>query len=146
MAHPEKATQQEIVHRVMHLGKRVHGRLRKLFEPHGVHRGQGRLLHVLSEGDGATQSELAERMRIQPPSLTRMVKCMQQNGLVERRRDADDDRVVRVTLTDRGRELSREARRVLRNIEKELTAGFSERELAQISKLLTRMRDNLADK
>ena len=48
--------------------------------------------------------ELARRERVQPPSMTRTVGCLVEQGHVERHPHATDGRQVVVTLTDRGRE------------------------------------------
>ena len=47
--------------------------------------------------------ELAARERVQPPSMTRTVTCLETEGYVARRRHETDGRQVVVVLTDRGR-------------------------------------------
>lgn len=48
--------------------------------------------------------ELATRERVQPPSMTRTVTCLQTDGYVSRRPHATDGRQVVVELTDLGRQ------------------------------------------
>ena len=48
---------------------------------------------------------LAETLDVSQASATGIVDRMEQRGLVERQRDGDDRRVVRVALTDEGRSL-----------------------------------------
>src|SRR5579864_7575454 len=50
-----------------------------------------------------TLGELAASEQVQPPSMTKMVVGLEAAGLVERREDGADKRVVRVTLTGEGR-------------------------------------------
>ena len=50
-----------------------------------------------------TVGELATAERVQPPSMTRTVNCLEQSGDVVRRPHETDGRQVVVTLTDRGR-------------------------------------------
>ncbi|WP_139977654.1 MarR family winged helix-turn-helix transcriptional regulator [Nocardioides litoris] len=57
-------------------------------------------LHRLGD---LTVGELAQREKVQPPSMTRTVSALEADGYVERRRHATDGRQVVVTLTDRGR-------------------------------------------
>jgi DNA-binding MarR family transcriptional regulator len=60
---------------------------------------------VTLEAEGALPMRvLAERMDVSQASATGIVDRMEQRGLVERRRGDDDRRVVRVALTDLGRE------------------------------------------
>src|SRR5512137_319741 len=68
------------------------------------------LVHVnvlaILELDGPlTMHGLAEAMDVSQASTTGIVDRMEQRGLVERQRDDDDRRVVRVALTDEGRRL-----------------------------------------
>lgn len=63
------------------------------------------VLFVL-EADGALPMRgLAEAMDVSQASATGIVDRMEQRGLVERRRDPDDRRVVNVAATDDGRRL-----------------------------------------
>ena len=47
---------------------------------------------------------LAQQERVQPPSMTRTVNCLEQEGYVERRPSDSDGRQVLVALSARGRE------------------------------------------
>jgi DNA-binding MarR family transcriptional regulator len=51
-----------------------------------------------------TVGELASLERVQPPSMTRTVKCLEEDGRVQRRPHETDGRQVVVALTDPGRE------------------------------------------
>jgi DNA-binding MarR family transcriptional regulator len=65
-------------------------------------------LHVLTvlEADGPVpMGALAESLDVSQASATGIVDRMEQRGLVERRRDDDDRRVIRVALADGGREV-----------------------------------------
>lgn len=51
-----------------------------------------------------TLGELAQRERVQPPSMTRTVNCLEEGGYALRRPSETDRRQVVVVLTERGRE------------------------------------------
>jgi MarR family transcriptional regulator, organic hydroperoxide resistance regulator len=70
---------------------------------HGVRVGQNLLLEVLWEGDGQTPGELAQRLHVSTPTVVKSVARMEAAGLLTRRRDQADRRLVRVHLTERGR-------------------------------------------
>jgi DNA-binding MarR family transcriptional regulator len=50
-----------------------------------------------------TVGQLAERDRVQPPSMTRTVNCLVEGGYAERRRHETDGRQVLVEISDHGR-------------------------------------------
>ncbi len=60
--------------------------------------------HLYREGE-RTLGQLAAAERVQPPSMTRTVNCLEQDGLVERTPHPTDRRQVVVRLSDAGREL-----------------------------------------
>jgi DNA-binding MarR family transcriptional regulator len=59
------------------------------------------LLHTLSDGPRRI-TELAELERLAQPTMTLLVKRLERQGLVDRERQADDRRVVLVSLTEAG--------------------------------------------
>ena len=62
-----------------------------------------RLLSELRREGATTASNLAQAADLAPATITEMVDALVAAGLVERIRDTDDRRIVRVSLTPRGR-------------------------------------------
>ena len=62
------------------------------------------LMQIVRENPGISQKELAERMHIQPASLSELVGKMEQRGLVVREKNDDDRRSIRIQLTETGLE------------------------------------------
>jgi DNA-binding MarR family transcriptional regulator len=67
-------------------------------------------LSVIVYGGPLTLGSLAAAEQVRPPTMTRLVASMEADGLVERRPDQTDRRVVRVQATARGRRLLEEGR------------------------------------
>jgi DNA-binding MarR family transcriptional regulator len=67
---------------------------------------------VLWEKDGLTVGEICDKLMLDNGTLSPLLKKMEQAGYVERRRSAEDDRVVRISLTDAGRALQEKAKDV----------------------------------
>jgi DNA-binding MarR family transcriptional regulator len=65
------------------------------------------VLMVLWEEDGARVSRIGERLFLDSATLTPLLKRLEARGLVERRRSHEDERVVEVHLTSKGRRLKR---------------------------------------
>ena len=61
------------------------------------------VLGALYRAGDLTVGELATRERVQPPSMTRTVNCLEQSGYVARRPHDTDGRQVLVALTESGR-------------------------------------------
>lgn len=68
-------------------------------------------LSVIVFGGPISISGLAEAEQVRPPTISRLVKELEWDGLVERQRAADDRRVVRIRATATGRRLLLEGQR-----------------------------------
>ena len=57
------------------------------------------------EKEGTPSTKLAPKMGMEPRSLTRMIKTLEDNGVIEKKADKDDKRMVRLFLTKEGKKL-----------------------------------------
>ena len=85
---------------VMRLSRRL-----RQHAPEGITPSQLSALSVVVREGPLTLSQLAEAERVQPPSITRIVDSLSQQGLVTRAASEEDRRVAFVTATARGRAL-----------------------------------------
>ncbi len=108
-----------------------------------THRSQGTLLCKLFLQDGMTQSEIAQQLSVQGATITDMLQRMEEAGLVTRRRDPDDNRLVRVYLTDLGRERERAINAQFMKLENTIFANFQEADRAALRNLLLRIMNNM---
>lgn len=113
------------------------------FGRHGVHAGQQFLLACLWKEDGLTPGELARRLGLSAPTVTRTTARMELSGLLERRSDETDGRLVRVWLTDAGRGLEAELNAEMSVVTDIALTGLSESERATITALTQRVHENL---
>ena len=65
-------------------------------------RGQGNVVTFLAQHPDVTQKELAEALGVIPASLSEVLMKLERKGLVERKKDEHDRRLVRVRLTEEG--------------------------------------------
>jgi len=115
---------------------------------HGVRVGQHIVLTVLWEQDGLTPGEIARRLGAATPTIVNTATRMEEAGLVVRRPDPADARLVRLYLTTRGRAARapvREARAALeRRATATLTAAEREDLHAALTKIIAELRDGPA--
>ena len=67
---------------------------------------------VLWEKDGIPVGEICEKLMLDSGTLSPLLKKMQQSGYIERRRSAEDDRMVLITLTEAGKALQEQAKEI----------------------------------
>lgn len=71
-----------------------------------LQRGQGRLLRSLLREDGISQKELAEKVNINPSSLSELIVKLEEKEHIVRKKDEKDKRIYNIYITDKGRELA----------------------------------------
>lgn len=89
---------------------RLARRLRKEKAQHELSDTMFAVLAYLYREGARTLGELAEYEQVKPPSMTRTVNCLADDGLVERLPDARDGRVTRIRCTEAGASLVLEVR------------------------------------
>lgn len=120
-----------------------HYRTHVLLDEIGVYPGQPPLLFIINKEGGQSQKELADRLKIKPATITVMLKRMEKANLVERKQDAEDQRISRVYITDEGEKICIKAMEVMKSLEKECFENFTLEEEVVLRRLLMQMRDNL---
>jgi DNA-binding MarR family transcriptional regulator len=98
---------------------------------------------VLWEQDGLTVGEISQRLLTDPGSLTPLLKRLESEGLLKRSRSREDERVVLVQLTDKGRDLQAEAQRVPQCILQ--ASGHSAEQLRKLQADLLALRAQLQE-
>ena len=110
-----------------------------LLAPLGLTYPQYLVLLVLWEHDSQTVSALGERLNLDSGTLTPLLKRMEQAGLLQRMRDAQDERRVLITLTREGRALKKPARRIPESLA--CASACSLDELQALTRQLHALRD-----
>lgn len=87
----------------------VIGCYRDVLEPLGLTHPQYLVMLALWENDGLTLRGLSDALRLEPATVSPLVKRLETAGLIRRDRRADDDRAFALTVTDEGRALRERA-------------------------------------
>ena len=82
---------------------------RPLLEPLGLTHPQYLVMLALWPGEPLSVKELSRRLQLDPGTLSPLLKRLEAQGLLRRSRDAADERLLAVALTDAGRELREQA-------------------------------------
>ena len=94
------------------------------------------LLTMLIDDDGISQGEVSDRFEVDPSRITRLAQRLEKEGLLRRKRDPEDNRVVRLHATEEGWRLisSRQERR--ERFEERIRREFTQEELAEFRRAL----------
>jgi DNA-binding MarR family transcriptional regulator len=126
----------EVVDLLHAVNRRIRRASLDALEPLGITPAQARALRTIGVDGPVRMSDLAARLRVVPRSATTVVDELVERGLVERRTDPDDRRVVAVALTGEGERLLAELERGRRAAAAALTDRLGARDLAALAALL----------
>jgi DNA-binding MarR family transcriptional regulator len=109
-----------------------------------IHVGQENLVYRLAVEEGVSQTQLAGALCLDASTVTKMLTRLERDGVIERRSDADDARILRVYLTPHGKALVQPVLDVWRQMEERITQGMSEAEILLLRRLLLHIQSNLS--
>jgi DNA-binding MarR family transcriptional regulator len=98
----------------------------------------GSVLLPLFEEDGLRMGDLARRAQLSKQTMTQLIRRLERDGLVERRRDPADARASRIYLTARSRRFEPIASRVLTELDRLVRRRLSP---AQVDELTVALRE-----
>lgn len=140
---PNPSLRNSVGYQLVQTAKTHRQRLDAVLEEIGLHVGQELVLIELAKSTELGQSELANRLGVEPPTVTKTLRNLEKAGLVERFEDPDDARAQRVVLTDKGDELTDDIESVWGDIETSMLTGFTDEERLLLRRMLLQLRENL---
>lgn len=124
--------------------RQVVNRYTPVLKPLGLTYTQYIVLMVLWEGDCITVGEIGKRLYLDNGTLTPLLKKLETLGLVERKRCKDDERIVRISLTQQGWDMREKAKDIPAGIAKCCTLDAGE--LETLYGILYKLLDNFEGK
>ena len=112
---------------------------------HGLRLGQDHLLAVLWRQDGCTPGEIAAATNVTTPAVTKAAARMVGAGLLNRRHDERDNRLVRLWLTDAGRALREPIEAERRLLEEKITEDLTATERKHLMSALAKIHRSASD-
>ena len=103
------------------------------------------VLAYLAVEDGISQRKLVENTHLRAPTVSVILRKMEEEGMVEIVQSSSDKREKRVSLTEHGRAVDASIIKRIKQTDEVALCGLSEKEYALLMDLLCRMRDNLVE-
>ncbi|WP_102798019.1 MarR family winged helix-turn-helix transcriptional regulator [Bowmanella denitrificans] len=100
------------------------------------------MMLVLWEEDGLTSTDMGKRLQQDLGALSPVIKRLENQGLLERRRSAEDERRVQLYLTDQGKAMRDQAQQLPGEVL--CASGLQLEQLASLKQQLDSLRANLS--
>lgn len=143
---PFSSRQQEAALNIMRTADALKRGLDLLLKRHGITPSQYNVLRIL-RGAGAPGlhcTAIAERMITAEPDITRLLMRMERLGLLERRRDGNDRRMVTAIATEQGLQILDDVEIPLRALQRQQFLLLSDRETQELIAALEKVRESIA--
>ena len=131
---------------ILHLFKGLNNQISPKFERcTGISASRYELLHQLYQTDEINQSTLQKVVNIDGAAITRHLKQLEADGMVARRRNPADNRVIFVSLTEEGREKIIGYRKENAGFVQQMLQDFTPEEVEALAGMLSRMQHNIIE-
>lgn len=140
MAKPDRSATMNRLHSAARLSRTA---LAARLLDHGFYAGQDQIMLALSHNDGQTPGQLAAKLGVRPPTITKTINRLQAQGVLDKRASEEDARQAHIFLTERGRDAIRAIEKSVRKTEKQAFKGFDKKEQKALAKFLARIEVNL---
>lgn len=130
-----------------YLVSQVHHPLRNfsdtLLKPYGVTGIQFTVLSVVAHREGLSSADLSRRFYVTPQSMGQLLTTLEGRGLLERTEDANNRRILRITLTAAGRDVVESGTRDMAKLEEDAFSSLNDQEIRTLRSLLRTVVDDL---
>jgi DNA-binding MarR family transcriptional regulator len=143
MSEQKAVTPARIWFRFLRLHQRGHAAMTQRLRSLGLSVAQFDLISTLTEAEGITQRDLAERLYVTKGNVSGLVDRLVEAGLVDRRAIPGDRRSYALHLTDEGRRLAVSGMRAQQKFVDETLGRLGDVDLVQLDTVISRWRDHL---
>jgi DNA-binding MarR family transcriptional regulator len=137
-----------VIGRISRLSRMLDRELKRFFAEHGLESGEYDVLatvHRSGRPEGLTAGSFLKAALVTSGAVTNRVDRMEAKGLVERVRDSDDRRSVKIRLTARGTEIVQRVTALHLANERRLLAALSEEQCGRLTEGLRILLESLGD-
>lgn len=104
---------------------------------------QARSIAYIYRHPGLIQRELGDRFHVRNASITNMVKNLERDGYIERKKDKNSARIKRIYLTQKGQECAEKSEKLFTKINDQFLKQIDEHDLDMLNEAMTHLIDDL---
>lgn len=111
----------------------------KIMKEIGLHGGQVFVLNLLWKENGQSQAEIAKTLNLSAPTVYNMAIRLSENDFIEIKKDENDARIMRLFLTQKGKEIKTQVESQWAKLEEQTFTALTEPERMMLSMLFQKM-------
>lgn len=109
----------------------------------GVYQSQHRLLMEIARNPNASQKDIARSMDVSAATIAVSLKKLERGGYIKREADEGDNRLNKITITEKGNRVVEQSRKIFESAEGKVLEGFTDEEKSALMVLVQKLNNNL---
>lgn len=110
---------------------------------YGLVKGQAQLLLIIKDNEGCTQKDLAGYFNVKYSSISERINRLESLGYIARVHEDGNFKNNKIYITNEGKTVATQCRRIMNEIETELYKGITKKEVTSMEKILKKMITNM---
>ena len=135
----------KIIGIIMDLHRTHRNHVQEIMENEGLFYGQLPILEVVKELGCCTQKEIANKLKVTPPSVTTSVKRLMKKGYLSKSIDENDQRNTLISITEDGKKKTCSCREKFDELDTKIFRNFSENEQEELYQLLLKLNESFEE-
>ena len=144
-AEPSAGHSPRLTYLVKRLEMAERARMEEVLQIYGVTLHQYTAMSLLERRDGLSSAQLARRHFVTPQAMNQLVSTLERDGLIHREPDTANRKILRATLTHRGRTTLESCHAAVDELERQMLADFTPDQEQEFRAALQRSLRGLAD-
>jgi DNA-binding MarR family transcriptional regulator len=145
LADPPDVAGPRLTYLIKRLEMAERARMEEVLQAQGMTLHQYTALSLLERRDGLSSAQLARRHFVTPQAMNQLVATLERDDLIRREPDEVNRRILRATLTDRGRERLAACHQAVDELERRMLADFTPEQEREFRDALARSLRGLAE-
>jgi Transcriptional regulators len=108
-----------------------------------IHPGQAPMLKLLGWFPGLSQKEIAQKLHVKAPTVTVSLQRLEKSGLIKKAPDSEDQRIIRIYLTNKGEKINKTLGEQFKKNEEHLFHDFKADDICLMKNLLEQLIENI---
>lgn len=112
---------------------------------HGVTATHYNIIEYIYRNDQCTGKQIAKAFNISPPAISKQLKFLIKNNLIEQQQSAIDRRIFNLSATDQGRFIVNNSENFREHVAKQVSKSLTKNELENLNSLLHKVMDEIVE-
>lgn len=142
-SHSDWTINKKIIHQLINFAMKHRRIMQNYLDETGVYQSQHRLLMEIARNPNASQKDITRSMDVSAATIAVSLKKLERGGYIKREADEGDNRLNKITITEKGNRVVEQGRKIFESAEGKVLEGFTDEEKSALMVLVQKLNNNL---